>query len=126
MSLAGSAGSKAKSTLPTSFSYAPAAPKAWPPATTSRRSIRRRRTAAWAVCALIIRIARAATTSFCIRRLRRTQRPRRTQSCILRTSWLHGGAAVGRLGTCLGIGDVPARLVDQARDLLHLRVVDLL
>src|SRR5215471_5215640 len=88
MSFAERFGSKLNSTVPTSFSYAPAAPNARPARTTSRRSTRSRTTRASAVAA--------------------TRRQAMASPLLF------------------DIGDVPARLVDQARNLLQLHVVDLL
>src|SRR5215831_18537967 len=86
-SFAGRFGSNPNSTVPMSFSYAPAAPNARPFRTTSRCVTCRRTTRASAVVA-------------------------QSRHASAKTLFLR-------------IGNIPARLVDQARNLLQLHVVNL-
>src|SRR5438105_10859551 len=111
-SLAGALGSRPKSTLPTSFSYGPAFPKEAPLRTTSRRSIRNRTTRASAVAA--------------------ASKPATIETMTTRIIGLACGALLRdcpgrqRLGSRVGVRNVPAHLVHEPRDLFHLHVVDLL
>src|SRR5437868_2756313 len=104
-SLRGRFGSRPKSTFPISFSYGPAAPNGRPLSTTSRRSMRRRTTRASASDGTSVRTIVAMSTD--------------RDDFIGDLDSLRDDT-VRRLRSHFGIREIPAHLVDEARDLFHL------